>query len=143
MSPETAGNVLLVVAWLPAVLSVAVYARVPWRRSELGRHLMSYMVIVALTLSLGVVRIVWEPSWFWSLRMAAFALFVGVTWWRLALIVQAQVESWRAASGGDVDDGPQDPPEPPGGPVTPPQGVVRPRDAAREERARHADQTPG
>jgi hypothetical protein len=101
MSPKTAGNILLITAWIPAVLSVALFLRVPWWRSELGRHLFSYMSVVALTLTLGVVRIVWEPSWFWWLRVGAFSLFVGVTWWRFLIIVKAQIDTYRER--GDED----------------------------------------
>lgn len=142
MSAEAVGNWLLVAAWLPSVLSVALYARAPWWRFETGRHLMSYMAIVALTLSLGVVRIVWEPSWFYWLRVGAFALFVGVTWWRLWLIARAQWETWRATTAPSEAGTPPVELAAVERPVTPPQGLVRPRDAAREER-RHADQAPG
>lgn len=100
MSAEAIGNVLLVATWLPAVLAVAFYARVPWWRSAVGRHLFSYMLIVALVLTLGVVRIVWEPSWFWWLRVGAFALFTAATWWRLALVIS---EQWPRSWKGDHD----------------------------------------
>lgn len=95
MSAETFGNVALVVVWFGAVLSVAVYARVPWWRSAMGQHLFFYMGVVALTLTLGVIRIVWEPWWFWWLRLGAFALFGVGTYWRLVLLVKAQVDTWR------------------------------------------------
>jgi hypothetical protein len=116
VSVQTAGNVLLVLTAIPAVLSVLAYSRVPWWRTEIGRHLMAYMAIVALLTLLGVVRIVFGPPWFDTLRTALFALFPVVTWWRLTLIVKEQRETrarrGRRAAADDVDAEPEDAREP-------------------------------
>jgi hypothetical protein len=93
VSVETAGNVLLVAVAVPAVLCVLAYARVPWWRTEIGRHLMAFMAIVALLTCLGVVRIVFHPAWFDALRTALFALFPVVVWWRFLLILKEQRET--------------------------------------------------
>lgn len=84
------GNVLLVLSAVPAVGSVLVYSQVTWWRSRWGRHLMSYMVAVALVLTLGVVRLIWHDSaWFAGLRAAAYVLTVIALWWRLLILVQS------------------------------------------------------
>jgi hypothetical protein len=100
VSVQDVGNLLLLAAAVPAVLSVLVYARVPWWRTEIGRHLFAYMAIVALLCSLGVVRIVFGPPWFDVLRTTLFAAFPIVTWWRFALIVKEQRETARRARRG-------------------------------------------
>jgi hypothetical protein len=97
VSVQGLGNILLILTAIPAVLSVLAYARVPWWRTEIGRHLFTYMAIVALLTLLGTVRIVFHPPWFDALRTVTFALFPAVTWWRLALIVREQRETRRRA----------------------------------------------
>jgi hypothetical protein len=112
VSVETAGNVLLVATAVPAVLCVGAYARVPWWRTEVGRHLMAFMAIVAVLTCLGVVRIVFGPPWFDALRTTLFALFPVVMWWRFLLILKEQRETtarraYRAEPEPDgVDAGP-------------------------------------
>lgn len=93
----TAGNILLLLATIPAVLSVLAYLRVPWRRSRLGRHLMSYMFCVALVLMLSDIRVfaVVDPQWFVIIRLVAFALLVITLWWRLIVVMSAQRSSGR------------------------------------------------
>ncbi len=100
MSVEGLGNTLLVLTAIPAALSVLAYSRVPWWRTDIGRHLFSYMAIVAVLCWLGVIRIVFGPPWFDALRTALFALFPIVTWWRLVLIVKEQRETARRALRG-------------------------------------------
>jgi hypothetical protein len=92
VSVETLDRLLLFGTLVPAVLSVAFFARVPWWRSEVGRHLFAYMSIVALMLLLGVAPLVWTPlpGWFEHVYRGCFGLFMAVTWWRLALILWEQ-----------------------------------------------------
>lgn len=92
MSAETVDHLLLFGTLVPAVLSVAAFARVPWWRSQVGQHLMAYMSIVALMLLLAVAPLVWSPppGWFGHVYRGCFALFMAVTWWRLALILWEQ-----------------------------------------------------
>lgn len=93
MNFTTIGNIELVFAAIPAVCSVAVFARVRWWRSRWGRHLMAYMGAVALVLVLGCIRLVYGDNfWFATLRAVAFGCVGFVLWWRLAYIVEAAFE---------------------------------------------------
>lgn len=93
MTWNTVGNVLLVVAVIPAVVSPIVYSRVTWWRSRWGIHLMSYMLAIAFVLLLGVVRIFFhDTNWFEGLRAFSYVLLVAVLWWRMFFIIQASFE---------------------------------------------------
>ncbi len=85
------GNVLLTVAAIVATASVVVHARVPWRDSQMGRHLMAYMGVIALVLDLGVVRlIIGDYPAFSVIRLVVFVGVPIVMAWRLVLQLQAQ-----------------------------------------------------
>ena len=102
MSGQTVGNILLWVAAFPAVGSVVVFSRVTWWRSTWGKHLMAYMVAVAIPLVLGCVRqVLGDSPWFQGLRVAAFGLVVIVLWWRFVITIQALREG--SPDEGDLD----------------------------------------
>jgi hypothetical protein len=67
-----------------------------WRDSEVGRHLMSFMISEAAILDLGVVRVAadaagWpDPSWFRALRVVVFVSLPIVAAWRLSIILRAR-----------------------------------------------------
>jgi hypothetical protein len=87
------GNVFLILATVPAVISVVVYAKVTWWRSRWGIHLMAYMFVMAELLGLGCIRLVWgDQAWFEVLRAAAYVQFVIVLWWRMFYVIQAANE---------------------------------------------------
>lgn len=84
------GNWLLFAAAFPATLAPVAYARVPWRRTTLGRHLMVYMVSLAVVFDLGVIRLtVGRTWWFDVLRLIAFGFVVLALWWRLWIVAAA------------------------------------------------------
>lgn len=91
---NTLGNILLILATIPAILSVVIYTRVKWYRSKWGVHLMTYMVTMALVLILGIVRIFFaEADWFYPLRAAVYVAMTVILWWRMAYIYEAYKES--------------------------------------------------
>lgn len=103
---QTLGNILFVVATIPAVLSVLVYLRVPWWRSGTGQHLMCYMAVIAAVMLLGCVRLmIGRNEFFEACRIAVFAGVPVVMWWRLILLIQEQRWIRRAepASDGSSD----------------------------------------
>jgi hypothetical protein len=113
VTPTTIGNWLLIAATTPAVLSVVVFARVRWFQSRWGRHLMAYMLSIAVVLGLGVVRLfLGDHPWFDWLRVGAFASVVAVLWWRLIYILQALAE-------GSPDDTARTVPDPRASPEGP------------------------
>jgi hypothetical protein len=93
VSTTTVGNVLLILSAIPAVASVLVFSRVTWWRSPWGRHVMAYMSAVAVTLILGVCRLVFgDHPMFAALRVVAYISVVVVLWWRLIILVAAYRE---------------------------------------------------
>jgi hypothetical protein len=93
VSVRLIGNVLVVIAILPAVLSVVVYGRVPWWRSTTGRQLMAMMFSIAVILTFAGIGLWYRnEGWFQLLRIAVFGLFVITMYWQLVLLVKAQ---WR------------------------------------------------
>lgn len=92
MTRQGLSEFLVVATAVPAVLSVLFYARVPWWRTRVGQHLFSYMSVVALMMLLACAPLVLKPppSWFTDVYLGCFALFMAVSWWRLALILWEQ-----------------------------------------------------
>ena len=88
------GNALLSASAVIASVSVALHLRVPWWRSEMGRHLMAYMLVIAAVLDLGVIKlIIGDSVGFAALRTATFALVPAVMAWRVWLQIKAQREN--------------------------------------------------
>jgi hypothetical protein len=88
---HTVGSVLIILAAAIGTASVVVHARVPWWRSQMGRHLMAYMLVIALVLDLSVVRLIVGDSWWFALlRLLVFTGIPLVLAWRLWLQIKAQ-----------------------------------------------------
>jgi hypothetical protein len=103
----TLGNYLLIVAAFPATLSVIMYMRVPWQKSQLGRHLFLYMLATAIVLDLSVWRIFFtglDHFAFLLVRIAAFLFLIFVLWWRLVVVVRAQRIRKRPAASKHSGD---------------------------------------
>ena len=85
------GNVAATVALLGALTFVTRYSRTSWGRTQMGRHLMAFMVITAALLSVAVYI-----AWFglfgaWPfLRLFLYTLYAVVIWQRFLLLVKAQ-----------------------------------------------------
>lgn len=104
MNQETVGNVGLILASLPANVSVVAYHLstrrragrpdvVRWWESPWGRHLMVFMVAFALVLDLGLVRLAFGDSWWFAgLRAGAYLLLVAALYQRSWLMIQAYRE---------------------------------------------------
>ena len=91
---QIVGNGLLICAALVCTASVVMHLRVPWWRSEMGRHLLAYMGVMALTLDLGVIRIFFGDSWWFQLvRLVVFIGVPVVMAQRLWLQIKAQREA--------------------------------------------------
>lgn len=88
---QAIGNVLFVWSALVGTASVIVHLRVFDRRSVMSRHLLAYMIAIALVLDLGVIKLVTGDSWgFQLLRLVTFIGIPLVMTWRLLLQIQAQ-----------------------------------------------------
>jgi hypothetical protein len=71
-----------------------IFTRSHWWRTSMGRHVFSFMMVLAILFGLGILRRVIGPEWFEAHREALwfwsfFATFV-VAWWRVLLLVIAQ-----------------------------------------------------
>lgn len=57
------------------IMSVILHSRVPWRATEMGRHLMFYMGIIAAVFVGTAIRIIftWNQDWFFTLNLLIFA----------------------------------------------------------------------
>jgi Ca2+/Na+ antiporter len=88
---EVVGNAAATLALLGAVLFILRYAKTTWNRTNVGRHLMSFMAITAALLAAAVYI-----SWFgmfagWPfLRLFLYSLYAVVIWQRFVLLVRAQ-----------------------------------------------------
>lgn len=91
------GNGLIFWAAAVGTASVVLHARVPWRHSEMGRHLMAYMGALALVLVLSCIRLVFgDAPWFQIVRLVVFVAIPLTMTWRLWLQIKAQ----REGAGG-------------------------------------------
>lgn len=97
-------NCLLISAAVVCTASVVLHLRVTWWRSEMGRHLLAYMGVMALTLDLGVVRIFFgDSSWFQLVRLIVFVGVPLVMTQRLWLQIKAQRESSAEEATTPID----------------------------------------
>jgi hypothetical protein len=71
------GDALIHWAAIVGAVSVIVHARVPWWRTEMGRHLMVYMSAIDIVLILSCIRIdVGNDTWWFALLR--LIVFIGV-----------------------------------------------------------------
>jgi hypothetical protein len=96
------GNVLIFLALAPTLAFVVLYhLRVDWRASEMGRHVMTFMALIAALLLVAVLRqFVGDSTWFQVVRMCVFAGLPYVLFQRLWLLLRAQAEVRRDREGG-------------------------------------------
>jgi N-acetylglutamate synthase-like GNAT family acetyltransferase len=86
----------LALALAAGLMFVALYAlRSPWRTSEMGRHLMAFMVVTAAELgSLLALGLGWHvPLWLFAVGFGALDVVVVQRVW---LLVKAQRSSTRS-----------------------------------------------
>lgn len=94
---STVGSVLMVISLALAVACVIAYStktRGAWKLTEVGRHLMAFMIAVAAVLAVAVLRIVLvdilgfaDVILFQVVRVAIFAGIPAVLAWRLRIII--------------------------------------------------------
>lgn len=78
-------------AWASFVL----HLMTPWRRTEMGRHLLAYAGVIAVLLSFSAVRWWWFrrqpfPDWLSVFQLSMYVLLVAVMAWRIALQYRAR-----------------------------------------------------
>lgn len=82
---------LVAAGFLAVAVFVAVYLRRgTWYRSEMGRHMMAGMAVKLVLFGLILARFVFgDYRWREQVVMSAFALFVGVLWWRVWILLRS------------------------------------------------------
>ncbi len=97
---EVTTDVLVVGAWLAALVFVVRYLRTRWFRTPMGVHAMGFMAAVLVILSLASSYVIW-PDWGGDggrqiVRMISYGLINAILWWRVAILFRGQ----RGASAG-------------------------------------------
>jgi len=90
-------KILSTEAAVPALLFVILYAKTqPWWRSAVGRHLMSFMAVCAVVLSLVIVSAIFGREYPGHLfvRAAAWIAINFIFWWRLAILVKVVLKKY-------------------------------------------------
>ena len=89
---DTTGDMLLLTAFLAAVLFVLIYGHyADWRGSRFGNHLIKFMQVAMLALGLGVVRIFWDEfPLFAYVRAITMLALNWVLWWRVWIVLEEQ-----------------------------------------------------
>jgi hypothetical protein len=91
------GNVALAEAALAFIVFVIMYqVTALWRETRMGRHMMTFNLVVAVILSYAFVSTVFGPlparEW---VRLTVFAAIGAVGWWRVALLWKEQRDARR------------------------------------------------
>jgi hypothetical protein len=73
-----------------SALSIIVFSRVPWWKSEYGIHLMVYMSAVTLLFGIITVRTIIPEGVYNTVSVSFFGVYVVVVWWRLVILIQSQ-----------------------------------------------------
>jgi NADH:ubiquinone oxidoreductase subunit 6 (subunit J) len=86
-------GIIAVAACIPAWACVFVVWSSPWRETRVGRHLMAYMLSLAVTftsLSVGIFTAL--PEWAEWVRLALYSGTVLTVWWRLVIMIKVRRE---------------------------------------------------
>lgn len=75
------------------VVLYGVMTKGAWRRSALGQNVMAFMAVCACLLTLALARAFFPllEDHLPELRLISFSLVAGVVWWRVVILVRAQM----------------------------------------------------
>lgn len=94
MTAYDIGTWILLGAGLPlAWTSVVLHLRTPWWRTEMGRHMLTFALVLAVVFSFGTVRQIVgadPPAWLQFARLIAFAFLVVAMGWRVVLQLEGR-----------------------------------------------------
>lgn len=93
MTIQEVGNAALYALLAGFLAFLVVYSTLArWWRSPAGRHVMAFMGACALVIGLRVISLHVGPyPGEWYVRVGALWLAVFVVWWRVAIVVRAQL----------------------------------------------------
>lgn len=91
------GDLMLVVILLGLLTFVIVYSVItPWWRSAAGRHVMAFMFVAFVVVTIRVSRMVFgEYAAAPTLRGCGLFLVALVVWWRVSLVLYVQLRPSR------------------------------------------------
>lgn len=86
---EIYGDLLVIVAAIIATGSVILHARVDWRHSPMGRHIMAYLLSLAILFDLTFIDNILlnrpDPLWFEILQLVMYTALPITMAWRLVI----------------------------------------------------------
>lgn len=84
-------DVLVIAAFVGALLFVLRYLRTRWFSTPMGRHVMGFMVGLALILGLAAATTLWgEFANRNVIRFLTYAVINGIVWWRVGMLFEGQ-----------------------------------------------------
>lgn len=88
-------NAAIVATALGALVFVTLYAwitRGGWRTSIMGKHVMTFMIVILLVSALAVAAIIWGTDWPYRelIRGTAWSLIAGCIWWQVFILIRVQ-----------------------------------------------------
>lgn len=93
------GTIFIIASTIMANLFVVVYQIVsPWRRSEMGRHIMNFGLVLAVILDTWALGLVFGPrqEWYNWVRLIAFAGLPYVLFRQVWMLLKIQVINQRS-----------------------------------------------
>lgn len=96
---RTAGTFVFFAAVAGANIFLILYTVLArWWRNPMGRHLFSFMLVMALALNYIVVQLVWpEAPYRMHVRFFLYLALASVIWWRIIILINVQLRGKRGA----------------------------------------------
>lgn len=93
------GNIALAVGALAFLTFVVLYQlTAPWQETRMGRHMMTFDLVVTVVLVYAFVATIWGPlpnrDW---VRVAVYGAIATIGWWRVSLLIREQTDARRVA----------------------------------------------
>jgi hypothetical protein len=97
MSLVAVTRILAVASAVPAVLFCFVYMSVGWYKTPMGRHMMAFMGVWALILSLTAFVVIFgSPPWLVYLRVVVWMAINLIFWRRLVILLRVRFGKFPA-----------------------------------------------
>lgn len=79
-----------------------------WWKKPFGRHLFSFMAVIALALNYIVVQLIWPHAPYrLHTRFFLYAALATVIWWRIIILVTVQIRGARASESENTEENPR------------------------------------
>jgi hypothetical protein len=81
-----------------AWISVLLHLKTPWRKTELGRHLLAYAAVIAAVMTFATVRYWYKqpfPAWLEVAKFGVYVSLIVIMGWRIYLQVGSVRRPWK------------------------------------------------